>query len=164
MRRTGRTLTLANTITATAPVNSIEGGGFRLTTIFNDDREGYAWRVTSMKRMGLPGSRIDEGFALYSTKPDSFESALGAFRPWALGKARFSNQLIATVHADLNTQLQYESLKANHMAVQCLSLFYVEGDLPAYVIELEEYEITDNEEILYRIKEISQSLNDTEDQ
>lgn len=163
MKRTGRTLTLANSITSTEPPNSIQGGGFRLTTIFNDDREGYAWKVTSMKRFGLPSARYDEGFALYSTKPDSFESALGAFREWALGKARFSNQLIATVQADLNVQLQYETVKANHMAVQSLSLFYVEGDIPAYCIELEEYTISDNEEIMYRIKEVSQSLNEIED-
>ena len=160
MKRTGRTLTLTNAITTTANVpNSIAFGGFRLTTIFQDDREGYAWKVKSMQRFGTPSIRLDEGFTLFTTQPDSFTS-LNEFRQWALQRAVFSNQMIATIVSDLNAQLQYRSLKENHMAVNHLALFYVDGDLPTYVIELEEYQISDNEEIIYRIKEIGQSLNE----
>lgn len=160
MKRTGRTLTLTNSITNVQnPPSSIESGGFRLTTIFQDDREGYAWKVKSMQRFGLPSIKIDEGFTLFTTQPDSFISPFD-FKTWALERAAFSNQMIATVVSDLNTQLQYRSLKENHMAVNHLALFYVEGDLPTYVIELEEYQISDNEEIIYRIKEIGQSLNE----
>ena len=44
------------------------------------------------------------------------------------------------------------------MATNHLALFYDSGDLPLYNITLEEYEITDKEEIIYKLKETSQSV------
>jgi hypothetical protein len=54
--------------------------------------------------------------------------------------------------------MSYKSLKENHMATNHLALFYDEGDLPLYNITLEEYQITDNEEIIYKLKESSQNV------
>ena len=44
------------------------------------------------------------------------------------------------------------------MATNHLALFYDEGDLPLYNITLEEYQITDNEEIIYKLKESAQNV------
>lgn len=162
MKRTGRELTLTNAIPdATPDTGTIALGGYRLTTIFEDDREGYAWRVKKMDRFGLPWYAIDSGFSLFTTRPTDFTTT-AAFRVWAIGAAVFSNQMIATIVNDLTNQAEYNSIKDNHMAVSHLSLLYEDGRLPLYNITLEEFKISDREEIIYRIKEIGQSLNEVE--
>ena len=159
MKKTGRTLCLSNAITSsqvTSEINSISGGGYSLTTIFQDDREGYAWKVTKFERFGLYYTAVDDGFALFSTKPDSFET--GSFRFWAAGPAIFSNEMIGTIVNDLTRNERYTSLREDHMAVDHLSILHDDGNLPFYNITIEEYEISDREEIAYRIKETSQNI------
>ena len=158
MKRTGRTLTLTNDISDLSPIDSIVGLGYRCATIFEDDREGYAWKVVKMEEFALPWIRMDEGWSLFTTRPDNFAST-AEFALWVAGKALFSNQMIGTINNNLNSGARYVSLKQNHMAVNHLSLIYEDGALPTYNITLEEYEISDREEIAYKIKEISQSLN-----
>jgi hypothetical protein len=82
---------------------------------------------------------------------------------WALSKAVFDNTMIATIVDDLTRQVSYSSLKDNHMAVNHLALFYDDGDLPLYNITLEEYEITDKEEITYKLKEVGQNVGPRSD-
>ena len=158
MKRTGRTLSLTNDINVLEPIDSIVALGYRCTTIFEDDREGYAWKVKEIEAFNLPWLRFSDGWSLFTTRPDNFASTV-EFGQWVAGKALFSNQMIGTLTRDLNSGDSYISLKANHMATNHLSLVYVDGELPTYNITLEEYEITDREEIAYKIKEISQSLN-----
>ena len=45
MKKTGRRLCLVNDINDSEPVDSIVNANKRLTTVFNDDREGYGWKV-----------------------------------------------------------------------------------------------------------------------
>ena len=158
MKRTGRTLSLTNDINVDDPINSISALGYRCTTIFEDDREGYAWKVVDIDAFNIPWAKFNEGWSLFTTRPDNFKS-IAEFGVWVASKALFSNQMIGTLVRDLNSGDSYISLKAQHMAVNHLSLIYVDGELPTYNITLEEYEISDREEIAYKIKEISQSLN-----
>jgi len=158
MKRTGRTLTLTNDLITTPAVNTIEAGGARLTTIFEDDREGYAWKITEINEFNLWFQSFTQGWAIMTTRPDSFEN-IASYQQWAFGRALFSNQLIGTIMQDLNVGSRYVSLKADHMAVNHLSLLYNDRELPTYNITLEEYTISDREEIAYKIKETSQSLN-----
>ena len=61
MKRTGRRLTLSNDINSVAPPKSIAGNDFRLTTIFEDDRENYGWKMVGWKmdgRVKIPKSNI----------------------------------------------------------------------------------------------------------
>lgn len=159
MKRTGRTLTLTNAVTNIAPPGSISNLGYRLSTIFQDDREGYGWKVTKLEWFSHGWIRLSSGWSLMTTQPDTFTNAV-EFGVWAAGKSIFSNQLIGMVGWNLNNQLGWKSLKADHVAVNHLSLLYEDGDLPYYNIELEEYQISDREEIMFRIKEIGQSLNE----
>ena len=95
-----------------------------------------------------------------TTKPDAFENAV-AFGQWAAGRSSFSNQLIGVLGRDLNNASGYwSSIKPDHVAVNHLSLLYIDGEVPLYNIELEEYQISDREEITYRIKEVSQSVDE----
>ena len=160
MKRTGRTLTLTNMINKTEPLNSIANLTYRLTTIFQDDREGYGWKVTKMEYFGFGWRRVNSGYALMTTQPSAFENAV-AFGEWAGARAEFSNQLVGVVGFDLNNATgMWQSIKADHVAVNHLSLLYEDGGLPYYNIELEEYQITDREEIAFRIKEVSQSVDE----
>tara|TARA_Y100000004_G_scaffold146083_1_gene166838 strand:+ start:791 stop:1282 length:492 start_codon:yes stop_codon:yes gene_type:complete len=160
MKRTGRKLNLCNMINKTEPVNSIFNLGYRLATIFQDDREGYGWKVTKLEYFGFGWRRVTSGFSLMTTQPSAFENAV-AFGEWAAGRAEFSNQLIGVVGFDQNTATGFwESIKTDHVAVNHLSLLYEEGTIPYYNIELEEYEISDREEIAFRIKEVSQSVDE----
>ena len=158
MKRTGRTLTLTNDLISVPAVNTIEAGGARLTTIFEDDREGYAWRIVDINEFNLWFQTFTQGWALMTTRPDSFVSTT-EYQTWAFNRALFSNQLIGTIMQDLAVGSRYVSLKADHMAVNHLSLLYNDRELPTYNITLEEYTISDREEIAYKIKETSQSLN-----
>ena len=160
MKKTGRTLSLTNAINATqaaSDINSITDGSYTLTTIFEDDREGYAWKVTRFDRFGTWNIAVDDGFALFANRPDSFLNLVD-FTQWAIQRSIYDNGFIGTIVNDLTRVMDYKSLKENHMATNHLALFYDSGDLPLYNITLEEYEITDKEEIIYKLKETSQSV------
>tara|TARA_Y100000004_G_scaffold196319_1_gene265960 strand:- start:1035 stop:1541 length:507 start_codon:yes stop_codon:yes gene_type:complete len=163
MKRTGRTLTLSNdvvnsTFLPTDSGRSITDGNSRLTTIFEDDREGYAWKVVSIEEFPTYLSVPTQGWQLFTTRPDAFASTI-EFGVWAYNRSLFSNAFVGTIKNDLGNGIRMVSLKADHMATNHLALFYSERELPTYNITLEEYEISDREEIAFKIKETSQSLN-----
>ena len=160
MKKTGRTLSLTNDVVSLAPIDSIAASGYRLTTIFSDDREGYAWKITRIEQFPAVSQTLRGGWTLFTTRPDNFENA-PEFGVWAINRSFASNQMIGTAFVDNFNGINFRSLKDNHMAVNHLSLLYEDspGNIPTYNITLEEYEITDREEIAYKIKEISQSLN-----
>jgi len=157
MKRTGRRLTLSNDINSIEPPKSISGNAFTLATIFEDDRENYGWKIVDIKQL-LPISNTARAsnWALMSVRPDSFTSTV-TFGNWAVNRQPFDNSLIGT----FNTQIgDNYSLRTEHVATNHLSMFFNDGEIPYYNITLEEYEISDREEIMFKIKETSQSLND----
>jgi len=158
MKKTGRRLTLSNDINSDVPPNSIFGNSFRLTTIFEDDRENYGWKIVDIKQLNpISGTYKDDGnWALMSVRPESFVDGT-VFGNWAAIRQPWDNSLIGTYDSRVYTNY---SLRTEHVATNHLSLFYNDGDLPFYNITLEEYQITDEEEIMLKIKETSQSLND----
>ena len=157
MKRTGRRLTLSNDINSLTPPSSIATLGYRLTTIFEDDRENYGWKIVDIKQL-FPVVTTDriEGWALMSVRPDSFAS-VGNFGVWASTRQPWDNSLIGTFI--INVAEPY-SLRTEHVATNHLSLFYPDNRIPYYNITLEEYQISSEEEIMLKIKETSQSLND----
>ena len=157
MKRTGRRLTLSNDINSLVPPSSIATLGYRLTTIFEDDRENYGWKIVDIKQL-FPVVTTDriEGWALMSVRPDSFAS-VGNFGVWASTRQPWDNSLIGTFNINV---AEVYSLRTEHVATNHLSLFYPDNRIPYYNITLEEYLISDEEEIMLKIKETSQSLND----
>lgn len=130
MKRTGRTLSLTNAINSSTPPNSIAALTYRLTTIFQDDREGYGWKVTKLEYFGHGWIRVNDGFSLMTTQPSSFENAV-AFGEWAGLRSSFSNQLIGVLRRDLNNATTtWSSIKPDHVAVNHLSLLYIDGEIP----------------------------------
>lgn len=160
MKRTGRRLTLSNDITSLTPPKSITSGDYRLTTIFEDDRENYAWKIVDIKQLGpavVPGANRPVNWALMSVRPTTFFDA-PEFGIWAANRQPFDNSLIGTYNQEWGTGDPY-SLRIDHVATNHLSLFYAVNKIAYYNITLEEYEITSREEIMFKIKETSQSLN-----
>ena len=121
MKRTGRRLTLSNDITSLIPASgSIKQLDYRLTTIFEDDRRNFAWKIVDIKQL----SPIPIGFggrptswALFSVRPESFDSA-PIFGVWAADRSTFDNSLIGTFNTELS---QNYSLKVKHVATNNLS-------------------------------------------
>lgn len=165
MKRTGRILSISNDVNDTAPaVDTIANLGLRLTTIFNDDREGYAWRVTELKPMACSIVGIgsaQQPLALHTARPDQFEDNV-AFGVWAINQSMFSNSLIGVLSADIDNKGSdfYSTITPNHMAVNHMALLYQDGEQPFYCITLEEYKISDREEIAFKLKEVSQNVGD----
>jgi hypothetical protein len=156
MKRTGRRLTLSNDINSLNPSSdTISSGDYRLTTIFSDDRENYAWKIVDIKQLfPTVTTARPENWALMSIRPQSFES-LANFLDWSANHQPFDNSLIGTFSIQFGDNY---SLRVDHVATNHLSLFYDNSSIPYYNITLEEYEITSREEIMFKIKETSQSL------
>lgn len=163
MRRTGRILSLSNDINDTDPaIDSIANLGVRLTTIFNDDREGYGWRIVDFKPFACAIVGIgteQKPMALHTARPDSFENNVD-FGVWAVNQSMFSNSLIGVISADVINKGSnfYSTITPNHIAVNHLALLYENGEKPYYCITLEEYEISNREEIAFRLKEVAQNV------
>jgi len=161
MKRTGRRLTLSNDINTTTPSSdTITAGDYRLTTIFSDDRENYAWKIVDLKQLGpvvVAGANRPVNWALMSIRPQTFIDG-PEFGVWAANFQPFDNSLIGTYNIEWGSGNPY-SLRVDHVATNHLSLFYPVNKIPYYNITLEEYEISSREEIMFKIKETSQSLN-----
>jgi len=157
MKRTGRILTLSNDINNLNPPGSINGNSFVLATIFEDDRENFGWKIVNIKQLTpINGASRQTNWALMSVRPESFVDGT-VFGNWAVNRQPYDNSLIGTFRFDVGDPY---SLRTEHVATNHLSMFYNQGDIPYYNITLEEYQITDEEEIMLKIKETSQSLND----
>ena len=124
MKFTGRRLTLSNDITSLAPPKSITSGDYRLTTIFEDDRANYAWKIVDIKQFGpavVPGANRPVNWALMSVRPESFFDA-PEFGNWAANRQPFDNSLIGTYNIEWGNGEPY-SLRVDHVATNHLSLF-----------------------------------------
>lgn len=157
MKRTGRRLTLSNDINTDAPPGSISGNAFTLATIFEDDRENYGWKIVDIKQLAPIANTVrPTSWALMSVRPESFVDGT-VFGNWAVNRQPWDNSLIGTFLTTLGSNY---SLRTEHVATNHLSMFYNNGEIPYYNITLEEYLISSEEEIMYKIKETSQSLNE----
>lgn len=161
MKKTGRTLCLVNDIDTGEPIDSIVSANKRLTTIFNDDREGYGWKVVEFEPMGFTPITPPIPMVLTTARPDSFADAVD-FGVWYLNQALFSNSLVGIYDYDSDGKLYYSgsSLKPDHVAVNHLAILYDQniGTVPLYKITLEEYTISDKEEIVFKLKEVGQNV------
>jgi hypothetical protein len=157
MKRTGRRLTLSNDINSITPPGSITGSSLTLATIFEDDRENFGWKIIDVKQLApITLTARPSNWALMSVRPDSFKD-ITVFGQWATNHQPWDNSLIATFNTGIGEPY---SLRTEHIATNHLSMFFNQGEIPYYNITLEEYQISSEEEIMLKIKETSQSLND----
>jgi len=162
MKKTGRRLCLVNDIDSTEPVDSIASSNKRLTTVFNDDREGYGWKVVEFEPMGFSPIYAAVPMMLTTARPDSFANATD-FGIWYLNESLFANSLVGIYDYDINQRLPYfnSTIKPDHVAVNHLAILYDQNAVtgfPLYKITLEEYKISDKEEIVFKLKEVGQNV------
>ena len=164
MKRTGRVLTLKGRVEPDA-IDTIRNSGYELTTIFNDDRKGYGWKITGIDQWNMPDSTAGYPgqqfpFGIMTTAPTDYVDAV-AFGQSILTMAENINSFVASSYVNREGFVS-NVIDANHVVVNQLSLLYPDGTYPAYIIYLEEYKISDNEEITFRIKEMSQDFDKVE--
>ena len=90
-----------------------------------------------------------------SVRPESFAN-ITVFGQWSTDHQPYDNSLIGTFRTDVGDPY---SLRTQHVATNHLSMLFYQGEIPYYNITLEEYQLSDEEEIMLKIKETSQSLN-----
>lgn len=164
MKRTGRVLTLKGRVEDNA-IDTIIGSGYELTTIFNDDRQGYGWKITGIEQWNFPPSASgyagsQQSYALMSAAPNDFTDAI-AFGLTIVNMAENMNSFVASSYINRDGFVS-NVIDSNHVIVNQLSLLYAAGGYPGYIVYLEEYQISDNEEITFRIKEKSQDFDKVE--
>ena len=156
MKATGRVLTLRGEVTAN-DVNSVTFSNVWANQFFHDDRTGYGWKVKDFNVMlGVNNTRIRERFGLWTINPQRLTVNQG-IRMLAVESAASNNQCIAISEAsqslDTNTIID-----PDHVIVDSLAIVADVGDAIPYIVTLEEYEITDYEEIIQRLKETAQDV------
>ena len=163
MRRTGRILTLKGRVEQN-PIDSLVNSGYELTTIFNDDRQGYGWKIIGVDQWTMPAPRISPApvgkqfsYAVMTVTPDDFENAV-AFGLTIFNTEENNNAFVASSVINQGGYIN-NVIDSNHVIVNQLGLLYLEDESPSYIIYLEEYEISDNEEITFKIKEKSQDYD-----
>lgn len=179
MKRTGRTLSLSGSVmfeTADAVLNTGGGNEAFFQNILVDERRGYAYKVTfvsSFPNVISVGNARNNPFAVQSfsrrelLRMSQAELNLHAGRNTAVLSGSFAqdNRTIAVYgllgergYTESNYQNQYV-IKGDAMVTQSLSLVVdmeVVGQsesATSYYIELDEYEVNDNEEILLLLNE-----------
>ena len=156
MKPTGRILTLRGEVTAN-DVGSVTFSNVWANQFFHDDRTGYGWKIKDFNIMqGINNTRIRERFGLWTINPQRLTVAQG-IRMLAVESAAANNQCIAIYEAGVSSALQ-PVLDPQHVIVDSLAIVAEVTDAIPYIVTLEEYEITDYEEIIQRLKETAQDV------
>jgi len=181
MKRTGRSVFISGAVSfATADAVATSGGGnvCYYQNILVDERRGYAYKVTFLSAFPNASKATGSGnvpFALQSfsrrelLRMSNAELLLYCGRNTAIGTSGFiaaqnrtigiyGNSVPEATFKDVNYQNQYV-IKGDAMVTQSLNLC-VDMELlgqtdssATYYIELEEYEVTSDEEILLILSE-----------
>ena len=160
MKPTGRILTLRGAVNPN-DVDSRTFSNVYANQFFHDDRRGYGWKVKAFNIMqGINGVRIRERFGLWTINPKRLTVAQG-IRMLAVEEASTNNQCIA-MSSDLQTTQGQFIIDPDHIVVDSLAIVAEVTDQIPYIVTLEEYEITDYEEIIQRLKETAQDVEDAD--
>ena len=176
MKRTGRNVYLSGTVRTDQAEFTLTDGTACLQNILVDERRGYAYKVTfasSYPNVVNPQRLFNGGFGLYSYSRRELlrmtqaqgNAALGVTRSVAalnrnLGIVGIPGTLSAG-RSNPNYQDQYV-IKGDAMVTQSIAIGWfaaaedVGSTVVSYYIELEEYEVSSDEEILLILNARSQ--------
>jgi len=180
MKRTGRRVYLSGICREdTAEKIHVEGGANvgAIQNILVDERRGYAYKMTfaAVYPNVTNSNRIfNSGYGVYSYSRRELLRMTDAQVAAALGYTRdlaVDNRNVAIVGVPLdranfseNSMINYQNqyvIKGDAMVTQSLSIGWQLGDSSAqatYYIELDEYEVSDDEEILLILNERAQDV------
>ena len=160
MKSTGRVLTLRGVVNPN-DVDSVTFSNVYANQFFHDDRTGYGWKIKGFGVMQSVNSvRIRERFGLWTINPQRLSAAQGT-RMLAVEEAASNNQCIG-MSTDLQTSEGNFIIDPDHVIVDSLAIVADVGDQIPYIVTLEEFEISDYEEIIQRLKETAQDVEDAD--
>jgi len=182
MKRTGRRVYLSGVVRQDKADKLYNVGGTTVGALQNilvDERKGYAYKVTfaaTYPNVTNPNRFFAAGYGIYSYSrrellrmtDDQASAALGYNRELATDNrniaivgAPIDRDVVGGVDSLLNYQNQYV-IKGDAMVTQSLAIGWYTGSDDSksfqvtYYIEMDEYEIDDNEEILLILNERAQ--------
>jgi len=175
MKRTGRNVYLSGTVRLDAAEFVLTDQSACLQNILVDERRGYAYKVTfasTYPNVTNPARLFRGGFGIYSYSrrellrmtDDQAAATLGFTRDLAVDNRNvgivssvFDTSVPAAATAATNYQNQYV-VKGDAMVTQALSIGFYYGieTQVSYYIEMDEYDVSDDEEILLILNERSQ--------
>jgi len=175
MKKTGRRVYLSGIVRQDTAEKDYAAGKAALQNILVDERKGYAYKITFASvypNVTAPARTFGSGFGIYSYSrrellrmtDDQAAATLGLTRDLAIDNRNvgivssvFDTTVPAAVTAATNYQNQYV-IKGDAMVTQALSIgFYYGIDTQvSYYIEMDEYDVSDDEEILLILNERGQ--------
>ena len=160
MKATGRILTLRGEVSP-LDVNSVTFSNIYANQFFHDDRTGYGWKITNFELMpGINSTAPRNLIGLWTINPQRLTVAQG-IRMLGVESAATNNQCIATVRPGGIGDV-IKVIDPQHVIVDSLSIAAETTDVVPYIVTLEEFEISDYEEIIQRLKETAQDVEDAD--
>lgn len=161
MKRTGRELTLRGFVNVNSEGSVSDASGINWANrIFNDERIGYGWKVVDFALMP-PATGITtrgEAVGLWTINPDRLGSAQ-LLQMITNTASSVNNQCIAVIKNPFSSR-DNTVIDPQHVIVDTLTIVAPADDAVPYLITLEEYEISDYEEIVQKVKEVAQNIED----
>jgi len=175
MKKTGRRVYLSGIVRQDTAEKDYAAGKAALQNILVDERKGYAYKITFASvypNVTAPTRTFGSGFGIYSYSrrellrmtDDQAAATLGFTRDLAVDNRNvgivssvFDTSVPAAATAATNYQNQYV-VKGDAMVTQALSIGFYYGieTQVSYYIEMDEYDVSDDEEILLILNERSQ--------
>jgi hypothetical protein len=159
MKKRGRILTLRGFVTVFSE-GSVSVGGNYANRIFSDERIGYGWKVIDFQLMP-PATGITtrgEAVGLWTINPERLGTAQ-LLKMISTTASSVNNQCIGLIRNPFNSK-DNTVIDPQHVIVDTLTVVAPDDDSVPYIITIEEYEINDYEEIVQRIKEVAQNIED----
>jgi|TARA_R100000482_G_C5126459_1_gene149006 hypothetical protein len=161
MKKTGRIKTLRGFVNVASEGSISDASGINWANrIFNDERIGFGWVVIDFALMPSPTLAMPRANAvgLWTINPDRLGAAQ-LLQMITNTASSVNNQCIGVIRAPY-TSSQNTVLDPDHIVVDTLTIVAESDDAVPYLITLEEYEISDYEEIVQRVKEVAQNIED----
>ena len=159
MKATGRIKTLRGFVNVQSE-GSISAGSNWANRIFSDERVGFGWKVIGFEMMLSPtiAAPRAQAIGLWTINPDRLGAAQ-LLEMISNTVPSVNNQCIGVARSPFSFK-ENTVLDPDHIVVDTLTIVAEADDAVPYLITLEEYQISDYEEIVQRVKEVAQNIED----
>lgn len=156
MKKTGRTMTLRGNANDQVYGAVLYTGSMWALKILDDDRQGYGWKIKQFDYLLNPNETMPRSVAsLWTFDPSSISITQG--NAIANGSAATFNQCIGC-RMPFDQGALASVIDPDHVIVDTLTILGSSNDFIPYLITLEEYLLSDTEEVVQRIKEVAQNV------
>ena len=159
MKKTGRIMTLRGDANDQVHGAALYTGSKWGVKILDDDRQGYGWKIKRFDYLLNPDQAAPRSVvSLWTFDPATLPISIG--NVYANGSAASNNQCIGC-RIPFEQGTLANVIDPDHVIVDTLTLVGSSNDFVPYLITLEEYELSDTEEVVQRIKEVAQNVDES---